>query len=278
MSHVALQRVAMRMLWDPEFAARVYATPQVALAGDDLSGHEIEWLTRPDRRAWATDPARRARTLQALLEEFPGSGALAARHVQGLAFLDRFFSSTTFHACVRDGASMSIAFGSYLAREVAGAVGDPRVRVLASVEGAIAELRREAPRALPPYGRLALRPGARLVAAPAGSAPLLAEITRRLAPFPGGPIAAIAAGAKGLDALPPIAPDHEIRALLALLDPSGAVSLEEVTPSLAAVLRFSVGGATPDDLEAIARREGADPGEDRELLDDLIAEGLLVRG
>lgn len=275
MSHVALQRVAMRMLWDPEFVARVYTTPHVALASDELSPDEISWLTKPDRRAWSTDPARRARTLHALLEEFPGAGALAARHAQGLAFLDRFFSSTTFHACIRDGASMAVAFGAYLAREIAGAVADPRVRALASVEGAVVSLRRARVPAPPPPGKLALRAGARITDAPAGSAALLAEITRRLGAFPGGAVAAIAAGARGLDALPPLGLDHESRPLLTLLDPAGAVSIEELPPSLAVLLRFAEGGATRDDLAAIARREGADPGEDVELLDGLVADGLL---
>lgn len=278
MSHVALQRVAMRMLWDPEFVERVYATPGVALAGDELEPDEITWLTKPDRRAWATDPQRRARTLHGLLEEFPGAGALAARHEKGLASLDRFFSSTTFHACIRDGASLALAFGTYLARELSGATGDARIRALASVESGIAALRRAAPAPPPPPDRVSLRPSARVLDAPEGSAALLAEIARRLAATPGGPVAAIAAGARGLDGLPALAPDHPIAPLLALLDAAGAVSLEELSPALAAVLRFAEPGATPDDLAAIARRHGADPGEDHEIVDSLIADGLLVRG
>lgn len=279
MSHAALQRVVVRMLWDPEFVERVYATPLVALAGDDLESDEIAWLTQPDRRAWATDPARRARTLHGLLEEFPAAGALAARHERGLHVLDRFFSSTTFHACIRDGASLALAFGSYLAREAAAATTDSRIRALASVEGGVASLRRAPASPLLPAGRLALRARARLLDAPAGTAALLAEITRRLASAPGGPVAAIAAGTRSLtEALPALGPDHEITPLLAILDDAGAAALEEVSPALCAVLRFaaSENGATPDDLCAIARRHGADPGEDREILDGLIADGLLV--
>ena len=284
MSHVALQRVAMRMLWDPEFVARVYTTPQVALAGDALTPAEISWLTKPDRRAWATDPARRARTLHALLEEFPGAGALATRHEQGLAFLDRFFSSTTFHACIRDGASMALAFGSYLAREIAGAVADPRVRALASVEGALASVRRTAklpPGMIPFKGRptadrAALRPDAALFDAPAGTAALLAEITRRLARHPRGVLAAIAERSTPLDALPTLGPDNQPVTLLALPSNADAFSLEELTAPLAAILRAAAGGAIVHDLLAIARREGADPGEDRELIDGLIADGLLI--
>lgn len=295
MSHVALQRVVVRMLWDPEFVARVYATPEVALAADELDPDEIAWLTKPDRRAWATDPQRRARTLHGLLEEFPASGALAANHERGLFVLDRFFSSTTFHAAVRDGFSLALAFGAYLAREVSGAVSDPRVRALASVEGALASIRRspKLPPGMIPFkgkpaaGRVTLRPDAALFDAPAGSAALLAEITRRLALHPGGIVAAIAERACDLRALPALGADHQPVTLLALpsaaapgaaLPQSGAdaFSLEELPAALAALLRAAAGGALAEDLLAIARREGADPGEDREILDGLIADGLLI--
>lgn len=284
MSHVALQRVAMRMLWDPEFVARVYATPAVALAGDELTPDEVSWLTKPDRRAWSTDPARRARSLHALLEEFPCAGALATHHPQGLVFLDRFFSSTTFHACIRDGASMTLAFGSYVAREIASAVADPRVRALASVEGALASVRRT--RKLPPgmipfkgsptADRATLRPDAAMFDAPAGTAALLAEITRRLARHPGGAVAAIAERSTPLDALPAIGPDNRPVTLLAVPSDADAFSLEELPAPLASILRAAAGGAIVQDLLAIARREGADPGEDRELIDGLIADGLLI--
>ena len=280
MSHVALQRVAVRMLWDPAFVERVYATPKVALAGDDLETEEVAWLTRPDRRAWSTDPHRRARTLHGLLEEFPGAGALAARRPNGVAALDRFFSSTTFHACIRDGASLAIAFGAYLAREVSGAVGDPRVRALASVEGVLADLRR-APRAAAPAGggdgSLVLRPRARVLDAPSGAAPLLGEIARRLASQPGGAVAAIAAGARGLDDLPALAADHVLTPLLAVMNDAGEASLEELPGPLAAVLRHAARRSPVEDLLAIARHHGAEPGEDREIVEELVADGILVR-
>jgi hypothetical protein len=43
------------------------------------------------------------------------------------------------------------------------------------------------------------------------------------------------------------------------------------------VLRAAVGGALAEDLLAIARREGADPGEDREILEELVRDGVLIR-
>jgi len=159
------------------------------------------------------------------------------------------------------------------------------VRALASVEGALASVRRtpKLPPGMIPFrgsptgNRAALRPDAALFDAPAGTAALLAEITRRLALHPGGVIAAIAERSTPLDALPAIGPDNVPVTLLAVPSSGDAFSLEELPASLASILRAAAGGAIVQDLLAIARREGADPGEDRELIDGLLADGLLVR-
>jgi len=71
MSHIALQHVIVRMLYDPAFVQRVYADPHVATADCDVCDDERAWLVRADRRAWSVDPYRRARSLTGLLEEYP---------------------------------------------------------------------------------------------------------------------------------------------------------------------------------------------------------------
>ena len=69
MSAAGVQRVVVRMLFDPRFRDAVYAEPAAALAATDLTAEERGWVVRPDRRAYATDVTRHARALLALAEE-----------------------------------------------------------------------------------------------------------------------------------------------------------------------------------------------------------------
>ena len=73
MNAQALQRVVVRMLYDPALVDAVYGGAPVE--GLDAPGRAH--LIRVDRRAWATDPYRRSRSLKALIEEMPVSAALA---------------------------------------------------------------------------------------------------------------------------------------------------------------------------------------------------------
>ena len=52
MRHLILQRVAVRMLYDPALVAEVYRDASRPLSGLDLSPSELAWLTRPDARAF----------------------------------------------------------------------------------------------------------------------------------------------------------------------------------------------------------------------------------
>ncbi len=93
MSHVAVQRVIVRMLYDAAFAERVYDDPGSALAGVDLTDAETAWLTASDPRAWRVDPLRRARTLKALLDEFSVSGAETGRRSSIASCPHRLFTT-----------------------------------------------------------------------------------------------------------------------------------------------------------------------------------------
>ncbi|MCW5893357.1 MAG: hypothetical protein KIT14_22820 [bacterium] len=91
MSHLALQRVTVRLLHDPAFVAALYADPERALAGTDLEARERTWLLATPRAAWGTDRARPARVLAALRDEYPVATALAPARAAA------FFRPPAFH-------------------------------------------------------------------------------------------------------------------------------------------------------------------------------------
>ncbi len=142
MSRLTLQRIMVRMLFDPAYATRVVEQPRDALAGEDLTEEERSWLGRPDPRAWRTDPERPLRTLTVLLQEFPAAAALVVA-AAGAEPLRAFFASPGFHKVITRRGSAAMAFGDYLVELASGeSIGDPRIAPLALLEAAIARLRR----------------------------------------------------------------------------------------------------------------------------------------
>src|SRR4029453_16956473 len=115
-----LQRLAVRMLYDKEFRARVLNGEEAV----DPADHAL--VAAVDPRAWSTDPLRPARTLTAILTELPVTGALV-----GASRALEFFRSAAFHTVVEERGSLVLSFGRWA--EV-GPVGD--------LELAIARLRR----------------------------------------------------------------------------------------------------------------------------------------
>jgi len=102
------------MLFDEEFVEEVYAAPERALGGLDLTEAERSQLLGVDRRAWRHDPLRRRRTLRTLAEEFKVSTTIILAETRLLASLERFFSSRFFHVSVEERASMGLAFAEFL--------------------------------------------------------------------------------------------------------------------------------------------------------------------
>jgi len=170
-SHLVLQRVVVRLLFDPDFVERVYADPDGALEGLDLTPDERRMAVAPDRRAYGTDANRRNRTLTELVREFPASSALVlhgAREASGegtsrtrrgtrmgasrtprdsgIQILERFFGSPIFHSVIQERGSLAAGYAAFLEHGVAsGAIRDPRVGALARLEGAVAQIRRAPP-------------------------------------------------------------------------------------------------------------------------------------
>jgi hypothetical protein len=135
------QRVVVRMLFDPAFAARVHADPLGVLAEEDLGAGLSNQLAAHDVRLWGADRLRRQRALKVLLEEIraaPAEWFLARR---GSASLLAFFPSPEFHRCVQARGYVVLAFVAWLERVAVPEV--PAVRPLLAVEGALALARRE---------------------------------------------------------------------------------------------------------------------------------------
>ena len=244
----------IRLLHDPAFVERLHADPDEALGGLDLGADERRWLLAEPQAAWRTDPARPGRVLAALAEEYPATTALAGAHTA------TFFSSAEFHAAVQERGSLALAFGAHAERSA-----DPRVRVLGRLERAIAAARRASKRAAASAAtapeddaraRVRLAPSARVLRVPSGALALLA---------------AVRAGAAE-----PALGDEEEAVLVVVPAEGGDATVEALAPELAALLACAAGGIARSELFAEARRLGADPGEDVEIVAALVADGLLV--
>ena len=205
-----------------------------------LSREELGWIDAVDPRAWRTDPYRCARVLAGLIEEYPHAAARAVggdpSGPAGSALL-AFFRGARFHAAVRDGTSLAGAFGAFLAD-----TGDAGAAALARVEAAIAAGRRA------PAPRVATHAPATLARSPRCA---LVE----------GPVPA------------PYASEGPV--LVEVLA-DGSARVGEVPEALAALLRAADRPRARDALLAEARALGADPGEDADVVDGLVADGVLA--
>jgi len=284
-SHLALQRLVVRLLYDPALVDQVYADPERALAGLDLTPAERHFVVAPDRRAYATDPHRRSRSLTELLREFPGASSLVAASAGGLLVLDRFFSSSHFHAAIEHRGSLARAFGDYLLALAEAPGRDPRLAPFARLEQAIARLRRvpaagTAARAAAIDPWLVASPHMALVHLPADTLEQYSAVLATLTRDGRNPVAVIAGDQLELPVAAAMnAPDEPVLIERSPTD-SGEdpeIRLAPVTTELAELLLAAAPpGAATSDLCAIACRLGAEPGEDAELIADLVGQGLLV--
>lgn len=137
MGHQDLQRVSMRLLFDPVFVAQVYGG-EVDLS-PWINETERQWLLAVDRRAWTVDHQRGQRALRALFDEFKGSTTLALDHTRSLASLGTFFQSPHFHEAVQSRGSLAQGYAAFLAELTP----NPLVAQVAQLEWMQARCRRE---------------------------------------------------------------------------------------------------------------------------------------
>lgn len=312
MSVQGLYRVMVRMLYDPAFADTVYAGDAVSERLGDLTPGEREYLARPDRRAWGTDPMRRLRSLTALVEEYPAASALLARRgregrvTPELPALDAFFSSDIFHDAVQQGRSMVLAYGRFLGEadgQDAGTRG--RLAPVARIETSIATLRREPtppsapeeggsdpdrPRREPDAGApVRLAAHVRILELPEGSGELYRRIFKSIRASGLGTAEAVLSARWSLPVLLETDPVRiefvtaEKRAPGAAAAPGEPASLDEdvsvttVNEHLGTLLRRAARGPFSwSELLHELRRSGASAdGEDGEIARYLVAENLL---
>lgn len=266
MNSGALQRVVVRMLYDPGLVQRVYEDAAAATRDCGIEATEASWLTAPDRRAWGVDPMRRARSLTGLLEEFCVSAARVVRAGEDATSLDAFFSSEDFHVGMQRGESLAEIFASWLAdsmrrQGIATAVLD--------LELAFARVRRATSPPLP-AGQLVLAPGVLALCLPTGTLGDYVEDLETLRAHTHGPVAAAVDRAIVL-------PEREAASDLEGLLVKADGQVETMSADLAGVLACAQEPIGFEQFCARAAEFGADPDDSRSILESF-AEDHLVRG
>jgi len=255
------------MLHDPQFVVSVYSDPGTALAGLSLGPREWAWLTRRVPEAWLTDPERPSRVFEALRKEFPVSCALAEVAGGGREQMLRFFASPDFHEAVQERRVLALHFGQWMiAQAKSGRLGRKPTAVLAELELGCAELRRVPGRgrqSVAPSGRLALSPRVRLMSLPAGSLSLL-EATRKSLQE-GTPLRRPRLSGRGSEWV-----------LVELQGEQGALQVGGLPGELAELLLAAGTGTREADLLQRAVALGARTEEAPEIVQSMVADGLLV--
>jgi hypothetical protein len=275
----ALQRVIVRMLFDPAFRQRVYAEPAAALQDVELTAEERQWLLTPVPQAYGTDVHRRSRALSGLLEEYPVAGALAVRGRQGLARLQGFFGSASFHQCVQQRGSIAAAFGAYL--QSPPFAEHPDISCMAALELRIVRVRRALPIS-PPLAsgtatRLRLAPWVELLPVPAGTLPRYSALLRRLQQYRASLLEAVLDATYRLPAGPAVRGAATEWILVVNIPGGDGPSLESTSHELGTLLSAAQQERSVGEFCALAGDLGATAEEALEILQGLLADRLLMR-
>ncbi len=296
---VALQRVVIRMLFDPQFTAAVYDDSQAALVGLELNDALVRQLVENDRRLWNADRMRRRRSLKVLLEEFKVSTTLVLNECREIGFLDSFFGSEFFHAAVQRRGYMATAFVAYLVdafetKRLTSAQG----RAALTLEGAMAQSRRalrDARRGRDPALQAGARrsspkcssalkpgeqgwivaPGVGVCAVPKGTIELIQHVEHYLFEVSEVPALTLCDDAPRPDPLPPL-DANESDTFLLEPQPGGKVDLSEISAAFACVVDVCAAPASAAQIDAAlaAAGEGVRSGQD---LTEALVEATVLR-
>jgi hypothetical protein len=250
-SHVALQRVVVRMLFDPGFVERVYQDPASTLDGLDLPEHLVNQLVANDRRLWGADRLRRRRALKVLMEEFKVASTLYLALAGRLTRLEGFFSSQPFHDVVQRRGYMALAYVAFL-EEALGAFGERAVhgRAALDLEAGMARSRRlarEVRRGRDPIvawrtvdagGSVALAASVVVVEVPGGTLDLVQHVEAWLFEVGLVPAVALCTDAPRPEPLPDLVPREPLTCLLEHKDVTpGEVGISVLDDPWRAVVR-----------------------------------------
>jgi hypothetical protein len=279
-SAALLQRVVVRMLFDPAFCDRVYADPVAALLDVELTSEERQWLVAPDRRAYGVDVHRRSRALTGLLEEYPVCGALAVRCLRGVQRLHGFFATDIFHQCIQQRGSMADAFGTYLASEVF--ANQPESAHLAAVERGIARVRRaphlpdEPTSPLTDDTCLCLAPWAVLLEVLPSTLERYSQLRDHLAHRGSLLLETVLDTAYQLPVASPLGQTEVTFVLVVNVPGDDGPSLEPTSHELGTLLTAAQGTIRCRELCAVAVRLGAEPHEAIDILQGFVTDRLLI--
>lgn len=252
MSGAGVQRAIVRMMFDPGFRDLVYADPAAALTGCEITDEERGWLVRPDRRAYATDGTRRARALCAIEEELPA--AIAWARGEGRAMED-FFAAAELHGCIEERGVLTLAFAAWLRRDASAALA-----TLVDLEAAVARARRGVDVRDADDGQVVRSARAILVETREGVLAWWDAV--RVAAMTGEP-------------LPPPTSGEPCVALVQV-DRAGHARAEELPAGLDALLAAAAQPIARTALEAVGVQLGLDVDEACVVVDELLADGLLL--
>jgi hypothetical protein len=259
-----VQRALVCMHFDPALAAAIRGDGPVDLP-EPLTAAERDLLRAVDPRALKTDAMRRARAVQAILEEYPVSAALL-----GTPIVDAFFSSPRFREAVFCRGSMALAFAGYL-EDHSAIVGG-----VAIIEAAAATVRRALQRPLPavdvadPRAHLQCNPRFAPRIVPGGT---LAWYERALCRLGADPLRALAELRRPWRKRPPRGGQQY---LLIEGKAGGSLALGGASEGLVRLLLAAAQPRPRAELIAIAHELGAEGDEAEELLGDLTGDGLLL--
>ena len=271
MSTTALQRLVVRLQFDPGLIRRLRKHPKKVLDTADLTHTECEWLLASDLRAYGSDPLFAPRLLHGVVGEFPVAGALAVAQARtGSKALLAFFGSDRAHRAVQGGHSLALAFGDWLiSRVTVGTWADGRIAEIGKLERVLATLRR------PGESDGALCKEVGIASVRASTSQVYGALYAHLQ-TQGDVASAALVGALGplrharLDA-----GRESILCRTTERGPKGAITLEVLPPALAALVEASAKNASRADILALARTHGAEMGEDEEIVSDLEVDRIL---
>ncbi len=276
MPHTALNRVIVRMLFDPTLVEQVYTNPESVLEPLGIPQELQQSLLDTDQRAWGIDQDRRKRSLHSLMGEFPCSSTIVLAHTKKYARLEAFFSSSEFHQCVQHRKSMTSAFVAYLRGiEATGEISEPQFSDILTIEAQMAACRRDLS-APPPHltpAQLCKAPGVAVQQVNAETINAINAVERYLHDLSMLPAIALCDDKPGFPALPTTTDAAQIFLLLRPRD--GTIQLSPVSVVIHDAIQEAEVPLAPKDFIRKMEKRGLSKAHCQQLITTLKQEELL---